>query len=62
MKNVENNIVDITEVVIRDGNQSLLATRLRIDDILPIASKLDEIGYWSIESWGGATLILVSVI
>jgi oxaloacetate decarboxylase alpha subunit len=45
----------ITEVVLRDGHQSLLATRLRLEDMLPIASKLDEIGYWSIESWGGAT-------
>ena len=46
--------VGITEVVLRDGNQSLLSTRLKIDDILPIASKLDEVGYSSIESWGGA--------
>ena len=45
----------ITEVVLRDGHQSLLATRMRIDDMLPIASKLDDIGYWSMESWGGAT-------
>jgi len=45
----------ITEVVLRDGHQSLLATRLRLEDMLPIASKLDEVGYWSIESWGGAT-------
>jgi oxaloacetate decarboxylase alpha subunit len=45
----------ITEVVLRDGHQSLLATRLRLEDMLPIAAKLDEIGYWSIESWGGAT-------
>ena len=45
----------ITEVVLRDGHQSLLATRLRIEDMLPIAPKLDEIGFWSIESWGGAT-------
>jgi oxaloacetate decarboxylase alpha subunit len=45
----------ITEVVLRDGHQSLLATRLRLEDMLPIAPKLDEIGFWSIESWGGAT-------
>ena len=45
----------ITEVVLRDGNQSLLATRIKIEDLLPIANALDEIGYWSIESWGGAT-------
>ncbi len=45
----------ITEVVLRDGHQSLLATRLRLEDMLPIAPLLDEVGYWSIESWGGAT-------
>jgi len=45
----------ITEVVLRDAHQSLLATRMRIDDMLPIAEKLDAIGYWSMESWGGAT-------
>ena len=45
----------ITEVVLRDGNQSLLATRIKTEDLLPIANALDEIGYWSIESWGGAT-------
>lgn len=45
----------ITEVVLRDGHQSLLATRLRLEDMLPIAPTLDEIGFWSIESWGGAT-------
>jgi len=45
----------ITEVVLRDAHQSLLATRMRIDDMLPIAGKLDEIGFWSMESWGGAT-------
>ena len=52
----------ITEVVLRDGHQSLLATRLRLEDMLPIAPKLDEIGFWSIESWGGLLLILVFVI
>jgi oxaloacetate decarboxylase alpha subunit len=45
----------ITEVVLRDGHQSILATRLRLEDMLPIAATLDEVGYWSIESWGGAT-------
>lgn len=45
----------ITEVVLRDGNQSLLATRIKIEDLLPIANAMDQIGYWSIESWGGAT-------
>jgi len=45
----------ITELALRDAHQSLLATRMRIDDMLPIAGKLDQIGFWSIESWGGAT-------
>ena len=45
----------ITEVVLRDAHQSLLATRMRLDDMLPIADKLDQVGFWSIESWGGAT-------
>lgn len=45
----------LTDVVLRDAHQSLLATRLRIDDMLPIAPLLDKVGYWSLESWGGAT-------
>lgn len=49
------NPLRLTELVLRDAHQSLFATRMRIDDMLPIAAKLDEQGYWSIESWGGAT-------
>lgn len=45
----------LTELVLRDGHQSLLATRLRLDDMLPIAAALDDLGYWSLETWGGAT-------
>ena len=45
----------ITELVLRDAHQSILATRMRIDDMLPIAEKLDQVGFWSLESWGGAT-------
>ena len=45
----------ITELVLRDAHQSLLATRMRIEDMLPIAGKLDQVGFWSMESWGGAT-------
>lgn len=45
----------ITDVVLRDAHQSLFATRMRLDDMLPIAAKLDEVGYWSLETWGGAT-------
>ncbi|MDJ0907158.1 MAG: sodium-extruding oxaloacetate decarboxylase subunit alpha [Woeseiaceae bacterium] len=50
-----NNPLGITELVLRDAHQSLLATRMRIEDMLPIADKLDRVGFWSIESWGGAT-------
>ena len=45
----------ITEVALRDGQQSLLATRVRTDDMLASAEKMDKIGYWSLEVWGGAT-------
>lgn len=45
----------ITELVLRDAHQSLLATRMRLEDMLPIAEKLDKVGFWSLESWGGAT-------
>jgi pyruvate carboxylase subunit B len=45
----------ITDVVLRDGHQSLIATRMRTEDMLPICAKLDDIGYWSLEVWGGAT-------
>jgi len=49
------NKLGITDVVLRDAHQSLFATRLRLDDMLPIAAKLDAVGFWSLESWGGAT-------
>jgi len=45
----------ITDVVLRDAHQSLFATRMRIDDMLPITQKLDQVGFWSLETWGGAT-------
>ena len=47
--------VAITDVVLRDAHQSLFATRLRLDDMLPVAAQLDDAGYWSLECWGGAT-------
>jgi len=49
------NPIGITDVVLRDAHQSLLATRFRLEDMLPIAGELDKIGFWSLESWGGAT-------
>jgi oxaloacetate decarboxylase alpha subunit len=50
-----NTPVRICDTILRDAHQSLLATRMRTDDMLPIAEKLDQVGYWSVEMWGGAT-------
>lgn len=47
--------VAITETVLRDAHQSLLATRMRTEDMLPVAEKMDKVGFWSVEMWGGAT-------
>jgi pyruvate carboxylase subunit B len=47
--------VHITDLILRDAHQSLIATRMRTDDMLPICKELDAIGYWSLEVWGGAT-------
>ena len=47
--------VFVTDLVLRDGHQSLIATRMRTDDMLPICQKLDSVGFWSLEAWGGAT-------
>ncbi|MDN6320797.1 MAG: sodium-extruding oxaloacetate decarboxylase subunit alpha [Marinobacter sp.] len=47
--------IEITDVVLRDAHQSLIATRMRTEDMLPICDKLDQAGYWSLEVWGGAT-------
>ncbi len=52
--------IAITDVVLRDAHQSLFATRLRLDDMLPIAAQLDDVGYGSLECWGGATATPVS--
>ena len=47
--------VKFTETILRDAHQSLMATRMRTEDMLPVAEVMDEIGYHSIECWGGAT-------
>ncbi|WP_456373175.1 sodium-extruding oxaloacetate decarboxylase subunit alpha [Thiolapillus sp.] len=47
--------IEITDVILRDAHQSLIATRMRTEDMLPICDKLDKVGYWSLECWGGAT-------
>jgi len=49
------NPLKICDLMLRDGHQSLLATRMRTDDMLPIADKIDQVGYWAVEMWGGAT-------
>ncbi len=49
------NPLKICDLMLRDGHQSLLATRMRTDDMLPIAAKIDQVGYWAVEMWGGAT-------
>jgi pyruvate carboxylase subunit B len=47
--------ITVTDTILRDAHQSLLATRMRTEDMLPICDKLDQVGYWSLEVWGGAT-------
>ena len=47
--------IHLTDVALRDGHQSLLATRMRTEDLVPAAEKLDKVGFWSLEVWGGAT-------
>src|SRR5690606_26843184 len=47
--------VHVTDVILRDAHQSLIATRMRTEDMLPVCARLDAIGYWSLEVWGGAT-------
>ena len=52
---MERKSVRICDTTLRDAHQSLWATRMRTEDMLPILDKLDEIGYYSVEMWGGAT-------
>ncbi|MDZ4336438.1 MAG: sodium-extruding oxaloacetate decarboxylase subunit alpha [Pseudomonas sp.] len=47
--------ITVTDTILRDAHQSIIATRMRLDDMLPICAKLDQVGYWSLEVWGGAT-------
>lgn len=55
MKKTASKKIGIMETVLRDAHQSLLATRMRVEDMLPICEKLDRVGFWSLEVWGGAT-------
>ncbi|GGY52395.1 pyruvate carboxylase subunit B [Bacterioplanes sanyensis] len=52
---VKNKPIEVTDLILRDAHQSLIATRMRTEDMLPICEKLDRVGYWSLEAWGGAT-------
>jgi len=47
--------IDVTELVLRDGHQSLMATRMAMEDMIPACADIDQAGYWSVECWGGAT-------
>lgn len=55
MKALNAKPIYVTDVILRDAHQSLIATRMRTEDMLPICEKLDQVGYWSLEVWGGAT-------
>jgi pyruvate/oxaloacetate carboxyltransferase len=50
-----NKIIDVTELALRDAHQSLLATRMALEDMAPACADIDQAGYWSVECWGGAT-------
>ena len=54
-KTVQAKRIAVTDTILRDAHQSIIATRMRLDDMLPICGKLDQVGYWSLEVWGGAT-------
>ena len=47
--------IDVTELALRDAHQSLFATRMALEDMVPICEDIDQAGYWSVECWGGAT-------
>ena len=50
-----NNPVKVMDLTLRDGHQSLFATRGRTEDMIPVAELMDEVGFWALETWGGAT-------
>jgi pyruvate carboxylase subunit B len=54
-KTVQAKRITVTDTILRDAHQSIIATRMRLDDMLPVCDKLDQVGYWSLEVWGGAT-------
>jgi methylmalonyl-CoA carboxyltransferase 5S subunit len=48
-------LIEVTELALRDGHQSLLATRMALEDMTPVCEAVDQAGFWSVECWGGAT-------
>lgn len=56
MSEIEKKPIKITETVLRDAHQSLIATRMPTEFMLPIVDKMDKVGYHSVECWGGATV------
>jgi oxaloacetate decarboxylase alpha subunit len=54
-RNIATQPLQVCDLMLRDGHQSLLATRMRTDDMLPVVEKIDRVGYWAVEMWGGAT-------
>ena len=61
LMNIEKRKVMLTETILRDAHQSQAATRMRIDEMLPVLEQLDAIGYYSIEAWGGATFAFLDL-
>ena len=47
--------IDVTELILRDAHQSLMATRMAMEDMIPVCEDIDKAGFWSVECWGGAT-------
>ena len=53
-------MVQLHEMILRDAHQSMLATRMRTEDMLPISEKLDQVGFFAMEVWGGATFDVIT--
>ena len=62
MEKIEKKPIKITDTTFRDGHQSSLATRMRTEDMVPIAQELDQVGFHSVEMWGGATFDVATSI
>ena len=60
MAEIEKKPVKVVETILRDAHQSLIATRMSTEQMLPIIEKLDKVGYYAVECWGGATSMLLT--